>query len=140
MNGFLRPALLVILIISIIGIGIELALLEHFESRTQWIPLVLLAVGLLAAILCAARAGRLGLRLLAATMVLFIAAGLVGLYLHYRGNVEFELEMSPALQGRELFVKAMMGATPTLSPGVMIQLGLLGLVYTIKHPGWSKSK
>jgi hypothetical protein len=34
-----------------------------------------------------------------------------------------------------LFVKVVTAkAPPALAPGVMVQLGLLGLVYTYKHP------
>jgi hypothetical protein len=129
-----RPVLLVILIISMAATETELLLLEHVESSTQWIPLVLLGLGLLAALAVALRPGRVTLAALRVTMVLFLAAGLLGLYLHYRGNVEFELEMNPALQCYELFRKTMMGATPTLSPGVLCQLGLLGLLFTYRHP------
>ena len=67
-------------------------------------------------------------------MILFVLSGLVGLILHYQGNAEFELEMYPSLNGLELFWEAIRGATPTLAPGTMIQLGLLGWVYTIRHP------
>ena len=127
-----------LLLFSMAGIGLELALLEHFESRTQWIPLVLLAVGIPSTLATAFWPGRVTLRVFAIVMVLFLASGLLGLYLHYRGNVEFELEMSPELEGFSLFLKALMGATPALSPGIMVQLGLLGLLYTYQHPERSK--
>ena len=29
----------------------------------------------------------------------FVVSGVVGLWLHYQGNAEFELEMYPSLQG-----------------------------------------
>jgi hypothetical protein len=59
---------------------------------------------------------------------------LVGLYLHYRGNVEFALERDPSLSGARLLWKALRGATPALAPGALSQLGLLGLLYTYGHP------
>ncbi len=46
----------------------------------------------------------------------------------------FELEMSPEVLGWALFREAIFGATPALAPGVMVQLGLLGLAFTIRHP------
>ena len=58
-----------------------------------------------------------------------VAGGIVGLILHYRGNVEFELEMHPAASGLALFWESVRSATPALAPAAMIQLGLLGLVY-----------
>ncbi len=83
------------------GTGLELLLLGHFEEITQLVPLVLLAAGLVTAAwhLASARASVAALRWL---MVLFVASGGLGIALHYRGNVEFELEMYPALAGMEL--------------------------------------
>jgi hypothetical protein len=67
-------------------------------------------------------------------MWLFVVSGLVGLWLHYKGNVEFEREMYPALAGLQLFKQAMTGATPSLAPGTMVQFGMLGLLYAFRHP------
>jgi hypothetical protein len=53
---------------------------------------------------------------------------------HYQGNMEFELETYPSISGLALFKEAMMGATPALAPGTMIELGLIGLAYTYRHP------
>jgi len=54
--------------------------------------------------------------------------------LHYRGNVEFERERDPSLSGLALVWEALRGATPSLAPGAMAQLGLLGLAITWRHP------
>ena len=68
------------------------------------------------------------------TMAAFVAAGLAGFYFHYRANVEFQLEGDPTLEGRALLMKALEAkAPPALAPGVMIQLGLVGLAYTFRH-------
>ena len=69
-------------------------------------------------------------------MVLCMTSGLVGLLLHYKGNVEFELEMYPDLSGWKLFKDSMMGATPALAPGAMLQIGLVGLAWTFRHPAF----
>jgi hypothetical protein len=42
--------------------------------------------------------------------------------------------MNPALAGFELVRESLSGATPALAPGTMIQLGLIGLAYTYRHP------
>ena len=64
-------------------------------------------------------------------MVLFIAAGLLGMYFHYRGSREFQLEMDPAMGGMALIWKVLQAKSPpTLSPGTMVQMGILGLGYT----------
>jgi len=55
--------------------------------------------------------------------------------LHYRGSMEFQLEVNPELAGLELFLKVVRAkAPPALGPGAMIQLGLLGLAYAYRYP------
>ena len=130
----LRTLLLGLVFVGAGGLEVELLLLEHFESVWQFTPLVLLGVVLVAAALVWRRPGRSTVRFFQVVMALCIAAGLVGLLLHYRGNVEFELERDPMRHGFDLFWKAIRGATPTLAPGAMAQLGLLGLVYCYRHP------
>ena len=76
----------------------------------------------------------LTVRLFQLTMVMFVLSSLAGIWLHYQGNLEFELEMYPASHGFELFKQSVSGASPTLAPGAMLQLGLLGLVYSYRHP------
>ena len=51
-------------------------------------------------------------------------------------GVEFELEMYPDLAGWKLFKDSMMGATPALAPGAMVQIGLIGLAWTLRHPAF----
>ena len=70
-------------------------------------------------------------------MTSFLAAGLLGIYLHYAGNAEFEIERTPELSGLRLLWKALRGATPALAPGALAQLGLLGFIYTYRHPSRS---
>ncbi|MGQ0538290.1 MAG: hypothetical protein ACT4R6_05035 [Gemmatimonadaceae bacterium] len=126
--------MLAVLSLGIVGTGVELLLLEHTEDVWQWVPLGLFAVALVVIAWHIVRASRSSVRALQAVMLLFVVSGLVGLWLHYRGNVEFEREMYPSLAGWQLFKQAMMGATPSLAPGTMVQLGLIGLLYAFRHP------
>jgi hypothetical protein len=123
----IRKLLLVLLAAGSLGTGVELLLLGHFEELTQIVPLVLLAGGIAAASwhLASAGASVAALRWL---MVLFVASGGAGVVLHYRGNVEFEHEMYPALAGIELIRKTLTGATPVFAPGTMALLGGIGLL------------
>ncbi len=130
----IRWFLMAILLMGLLGTGVELFLLEHTEGFWQWVPLFLIAIGVIVLCWGVLRPGRRNIRVLQGTMILFLLSGLVGFILHYQGNAEFELEMYPSLKGMELFGEAIRGATPTLAPGTMIQLGLLGLVYTYRHP------
>jgi len=134
MKKSVRTFLLIIFIIGLLGAGAELLLLEHTEEFRQWIPIILIVASLLVLGWHGLSRGPVSMRAFQGTMILFVLSGFIGLFLHYQGNVEFELEMYPSLSGLELFGKAMQGATPALAPGTMIQLGLLGLAYSYRHP------
>ncbi len=136
----LRGFLLILLLIGILGTGAELLLLEHIEDVWQWAPLILMGVSLAVLGWRAVDRGRVSMRAFQGTMILFVVSGFVGLWMHYQGNAEFEREMYPTLKGLALFWEALKGATPTLAPGTMIQLGLLGLAYTYRHPALSRKK
>jgi hypothetical protein len=133
----LRRILLATLVLGLIGLEAELLLVEHFDGWKQYLPLVVLGISILALVWYGIRKGRASMRAIQGTMVLCIVLGAVGLVLHYLGNSEFEREMTPDLSGFALFKAAMMGATPSLAPGAMIQLGLIGLAWTFRHPALS---
>lgn len=132
--GWLRRAILALVLLGIAGLVVELILLEHYESAWQWTPIVLLALMLPVTLVSWVRPGRIVLRVFQAGMALFVVAGLIGLWLHYRGNVEFELERDATLSGWALFWEALRGATPALAPAALTQLGLLGLAFAHRHP------
>ena len=136
----LRKLLLFTLVFSIVGTLIELLLLEHFEDAWQWAPIALLGAALLTLAWHALERGPKSLNVLRGLMVLCMASGLLGLILHYKGNVEFELEMYPDLTGWKLFKDSMMGATPALAPGAMLQIGLVGLAWTFRHPAYKSTQ
>jgi hypothetical protein len=129
-----RRFLLWIVLAGIVGLGIELVLLEHFEETLQWIPLVLLVLGFGAAVALALRASRAAVRALQLVSALYIAAGTVGLWLHFDGNMEFEREDDPSAATAVLVRRAIFGATPLLAPGALVQLGLIGLCIGYRHP------
>ena len=126
--------LLFILVLGITGTGAELLLLGHYEDAWQVAPLVLFAVSLAVLAWHGVTRGVASVRALQGLMAMFVVSGALGVYLHYIGNAEFELEMYPDRRGFELFKEAMAGATPALAPGTMVLLGLIGLVYTHGHP------
>jgi hypothetical protein len=124
-----RRVILLILLLAMAGISVELLLLEHVADVWQLIPLCLLVIGIAVVAWHARAPSSSSARTLRALMLLFVLSGLLGVFLHYRGNVEFELEQNPRATRWALFREAMMGATPALAPGVMVQIGLLGLLY-----------
>jgi len=131
----IRTMLLTIFILGSVGSGAELLLLNHLESLLQWIPVVLILLSFLVLGWHAVRRTPASTRTIQGVMIAFIAAGFAGFYFHYQGSAEFKLESNPSLAGWRLFWEAVRGkAPPALAPGVMIQLGLIGLAYTYRHP------
>jgi hypothetical protein len=122
--------ILAVLTLGMVGLLAELLLIAHYEDATQWIPLVLLAVGLVALAIDRVLARGWTQLLVQLTMVLVVAAGALGIYFHFHGSREFQLEMDPQMRGATLVWHVMRAKSPpTLAPGSMVQLGILGLGY-----------
>ena len=117
--------------LGVLGSGVELLLLEHYEKIWQAIPLGLLSIALIASFL-PLRTGNSGPnKIFAVVCIVMLVSGPIGLLLHYQDNVEFEREMQPTIAGVSLFWKAIRGALPALAPGTMIYLGGLGLLHLL---------
>ena len=114
---------------------VDLVFLEHYEETPMLIPLAVNVLAL-AAILLHALGGTAGtVRVLRLVMVAVVVTSLVGIVLHYRGSLEFQIDMDPTLSASQLFWKVMhMKAPPTLAPGALAQLGLLGLSRHVSSP------
>jgi hypothetical protein len=131
----LRRFLLALFSVGVAGTLAELIALGHYEDQWQLVPLFVLAVALVGAALQVFAAGRVSLRMLQTAALVMIVAGVAGIVLHYRGNLEFQLETNPDLGGWDLFARIVHAKVPpALAPGVMAQLGLLGLIYCFRHP------
>jgi hypothetical protein len=129
----LRGFLAAIFLVGAVGLVAELILVGHVADRWQQVPLVLLVAGTIALGWDMKRRSSWSTRIFRASAVLLIAGGLVGVFLHYESNVEFEREMYPDLQGISLVREALAGAIPALAPGALIQLGLVGLAYAYQE-------
>lgn len=137
----LRVAMLGLFLLGVVGTLAELLLLAHDEDAIQLIPVVLAGAGIVIAIWNVIAPGAASVRTLQVLAVLFIAAGLAGVFYHYDANVEFQRELEPTLQGSALLWKVLQAkAPPALSPGLMVQLGLLALAFTFRHPAVSKGE
>ena len=141
----IRGFLLGLFMIGMGGTGVELLLLEHTEGFWQQVPLGLMGLGGAVLAWYAVTGGSTSLRLFRGMMGAFVMSGVVGLWLHYQGNAEFELEIYPYL-GRKTGSysgRRPSGARkerpPWLAPGTMLELGLLGLAYTYRHPVLTRS-
>lgn len=139
--GLLRKVLLGILLLGMAGTMTELLLLQHDQDATQLIPLLLIGAGYLAVAWNAVRRSRLSMTALQIVMILFVASGGLGMFFHYQANVEFQLEVEPELSGGNLLWKVLQAKTPpALAPGLMAQLGLIGLAYAYRHPATTRGR
>jgi hypothetical protein len=137
---FVRRALAAILIFGLFGTEVELFLLKHTDGFWQLVPVVLVGLTLLLAIWAAMQPSPTSLGILRTVMAVFLVVGVIGVYQHFTGNVGYEKESNPGLAGSELYSAAAMGSTPLLAPGVMLQLGLIGLLYTYRHPALTRKE
>src|SRR5262249_14437689 len=130
----MRSMVLTLFVLSMAGTGGELLLLGHTHGIIQLIPVVVLVMSVLVLMWHGLERKSSSLRTFQLTMLLMVVSGLVGTALHYRANAAFERKGNPKIAGMDLLSKALVGTAPALAPGAMIQLGLLGLVYTFRHP------
>lgn len=129
----IRKFLLGIFLAGVLGGAADLLLIGHTEEAWQFVPLVLMCLGFLSILWAAFHPVPTSLRVFRGLMIVFLVGGAAGLYLHYRGNIEFEQELYPSVTGFELFWQAVKGAAPpTLAPATMIFLGLVGLAYAYR--------
>ena len=129
--SYLPRFLLATFFIGLLGTSTELFFLEHYEDIKQFIPFGVAALGLAIGGWYALRPSPESIRAFRAVQGLFSVTGVLGVVLHYRGNVEFEIERDATLSGLALFWESMRGATPALAPGTMIFLAMVGYAATL---------
>jgi hypothetical protein len=132
--GILRQALLAILVLGITGTELELLLLRHTDGFWQLIPVVLNGLVLLALGWFAMSRSAASIRILRGILLLCLISGGVGVVRHYSANLRDAGESNPGTSGRELYKEAIQGSIPALAPGTMVQLALIGLAFTFRHP------
>ena len=137
----LRLWVLGVLVLGLTGTVVELILLEHYEQALQFVPLVLIAMGIVVLVWHAVRRDTASLRALQIVMGLFVLAGFAGMAAHFNGSAEYQLELNPEMSNWELLEKILHAkAPPLLAPGMMMQMGLLGLAYAFTDIRYRGSK
>jgi hypothetical protein len=136
----LRRWIVVVIALGLIGTMTELILLEHDEQALQFVPLVLMVLGAVVLAWYATAKNTASLRALQVVMGLFVLSGFAGMAAHFNGSAEYQLELNPDLGAWELLDKIVHAkAPPLLAPGMMIQLGLLGLAYAFTDMRYRRS-
>jgi hypothetical protein len=124
----LRRHIQALVVLGVAGACIDLALLRHTEDWQQLVPFAVLLLALATLVWLRLAPGRAAVRSGRAAMLLLMAAGALGVALHYRGSMEFQRESDPSIGGLALVRKVMLAhSPPALAPGSMILLGLFGL-------------
>lgn len=131
----LRRFVLGLLFLGLGGMTVELLLLGHYESATQLVPFASIALALACLIWHVVSGTEGSVQALQVVMTVLVFVGVVGIVLHYRGNMAFQLDIDPTQSSWSLFSKVVRAkAPPALAPAAMSQLGLLGLAYAWRHP------
>jgi hypothetical protein len=127
-----RRLLLGLLLFGMAGTSTELILMNHYEDWKQLLPFAAMGLSALTLIWFGFSRSGPATRTFRVCMLLLMLAGATGTILHYRANMEFQLEMDPSLSGMALMAKVLHAkAPPALAPGNMALLGLLGLISTL---------
>ena len=100
-----RSALAAILCLGLVGSGAELWLLEHYEDKSQLLPLGAIGATLLALAWNWLAPGPGAGGPCSSCCPCCSSSGLMGVVLHVRGNAEFQREMDPSLAGWPLVVE-----------------------------------
>jgi hypothetical protein len=138
--GMLRLWILGVLVLGLLGTVVELVLLSHYEQPVQLVPVVLIVLALIVLAWHVMGHSAASLRVLMGLMILFVLAGFAGFAAHFYGSAEFQLDLEPSLSTWELLEKVMRAkAPPLLAPGMMMQLGLLGLAYVYSDKRYRRS-
>ena len=138
--GMLRLWILGVLVLGLLGTVVELVLLSHYEQPVQLVPVVLIVLALIVLAWHVMGHSAASLRVLMGLMILFVLAGFAGFAAHFYGSAEFQLDLEPSLSTWELLDKVMRAkAPPLLAPGMMMQLGLLGLAYVFSDKRYRRS-
>lgn len=131
----LRLALLLITLASMFGVAAELWLLDHHEEWRQWIPLAVMGAAGLSIAVFGVTGSPWALRAWQVSMLGLILAGGLGTWFHMTSKIEFQKEMAPEAGPAELLWSALQSQSPpSLAPGMLAQLGFMGLFYTYAHP------
>ncbi|MBC7978035.1 MAG: hypothetical protein H7138_23890 [Myxococcales bacterium] len=130
----LRQLLRALLAAGLVGSAVDLLFLDHVEDPLQLVPLAAIGLSLGALGWHAASPRAAAVRGFQIAMVLLTATAVIGIALHGRGSVEFQHDMDPSLSGLNLLVTVLRAKSPpTLAPGNLALLGLVGLASTYRQ-------
>ena len=130
-----RLLILVAISAALIVTEAELLFVRHTGTNNgQVIAVVLVGLGLITVTCHAILRNTSSIVVFRFTMYLFLIFGIDGFLTHYHRAVQAALKSQPTLVGMPLLHATLSGKIPLLAPGMLIEIGLLGLIYTFQHP------
>ena len=130
----LRGFLLALAALAFVTTLLELWLENHFKEPLQLVPWAVCVAGLAALAGLALRPGRATLLAARAVMLVAIAGGALGVIVHLKENISFQLDIHPGLAVTDVLGAALKGAAPLLAPGSLAFAALVALAATYQHP------
>lgn len=124
-----KRIILLAFIFMMVGILFELYLLEHFEDSLQLIPIISIGLALVMMPALYFKRSMTLSKLFTFILIGISFSGIYGVFLHLKGNFEFEQEMKPTAGNWDLFIESLSGAFPVLAPLNLIILSLIGYTY-----------
>jgi hypothetical protein len=132
-TSLLRPLILVIMGIGTLGILGELLLLEHYKFDSQWIAVMLTLLTGVCTVILALNPKAQVMRVVQLALLLVVLGSAFGVLEHVKTNYD-RMENGSNVSGLSLIWQALKGRAAALAPGALAQLGLLGLLFTYRHP------
>lgn len=126
----LRAFLLRLAAVLLVGSIVELVLAEHTESPSQLAAFALCSLGLLALATIWLRPCHRTVLALRIAMAVVAFGSLIGVGLHFWGNLELGRETQPNADAASLLVIALTGGVPLLAPGILAVAATLAAAAT----------
>jgi hypothetical protein len=139
----LRRCLLALVLLSVGGVAVELAMIRHWKTPVQLVPWVMLAVAATAAVLLASRPSPKVIRTVRVLAVVIALTAIFGVYEHVEENYdagpldqryETTWQTMPAVARWWAAISKTVGPAPPIAPAVLGQAALGLLFATIRHP------
>jgi hypothetical protein len=130
----LRRFLLAVVAAIFIGSIFELILLDHHEETLQWVPFIVSGIGFIMVGAVWFTPSPTAIKAFRWVMAGVALTSIVGIGLHFNGNLEFTREINPSYSLAESIWPAMKGSYPLLAPGILFLAGILGIAAMYRHP------
>ncbi len=129
----LRRFALALCLLGVVTTPIELLLMHHYKDKDQIMPFVFLSLAAIGTAAAWFRPNARVLRGVRVLMVLVVFGSGVGVMEHLKANYR---DATRGGGSPNWIADVFGGFAPLLAPGILAQVGLLGLAFTYKHPAF----